>query len=108
MLQKDSFYKDKDDKIPILFPSSSRAGSGVLQGLTNDPTIFMEIMNSMLHRLLDNFMVVFIDNILVYSKTEEEHERHLRLVLETLRKNKFYAKLKKCEFWLSEVAFLGY
>jgi hypothetical protein len=68
----------------------------------------MEIMNSMLHRLLDNFMVVFIDNILVYSKTEEEHERHLRLVLETWRKNKFYAKLKKCEFWLSEVAFLGY
>jgi hypothetical protein len=68
----------------------------------------METMNSMFHRLLDNFMVVFIDNILVYSKIEEEHERHLRLVLETLRKNKFYAKLKKCEFWLSEVAFLGY
>ena len=77
-------------------------------GLTNAPAIFMETMNSMLRGFLDNFVVVFIDDILIYSKTEEEHERHLRLVLETLRKNKFYAKLKKCEFWLSEVAFLGH
>ena len=66
------------------------------------------LFRSMLRGLLDNFVVVFIDDILIYSKTEEEHEQHLRLVLETLRKNKFYAKLKKCEFWLSEVAFLGH
>ena len=56
----------------------------------------------------DDFVVVFIDDILIFSKTEEEHEQHLRLVLQTLRDNKFYAKLKKCEFWLSAVSFLGH
>jgi hypothetical protein len=65
-------------------------------------------MNRMLHEFLDNFVVVFLDDILIYSKTEEEHERHLRLVLSALRKNQFYGKLKKCAFWLSEVAFLGH
>jgi hypothetical protein len=68
----------------------------------------METMNSMSHRFLGNFEVVFIDDILIYSKIEEEHEHRLRLALETLRKNKFYAKLKKCEFGLSEVVFLGH
>jgi hypothetical protein len=58
----------------------------------------METMKSMLHMFLYIFLVVFIDDILIYSKSEEEQERHLRLVLETLRKNKFYEKLKKCEF----------
>ena len=53
-------------------------------------------------------MVVFIDDILIFSKTEEEHERHLRLVLEKLRANKLYAKFSKCQFWLTEVAFLGH
>ncbi len=77
-------------------------------GLTNAPAYFMEAMNSMLHSFLDNFVVVFIDDILIYSKDVEEHERHLRMVLGTLRENKFYAKLKKCEFWLPEVAFLGH
>ena len=77
-------------------------------GLTNAPTVFMEVMNRMLHEYLDVFVVVFIDDILVYTKSEEEHERHLNLVLETLRKNQFYAKLKKCAFWLSEVNFLGH
>ena len=67
-------------------------------GLTNAPTVFMEMMNSMLHKYLDDFVVVFIDDILIYSKTEGEHERHLRLVLETLRENQFFSKLKKCEF----------
>jgi hypothetical protein len=57
---------------------------------------------------LDDFVVVFLDDILIYSKMEEEHERHLRLVLGALRKNQFYGKLKKCSFWLSEVAFLGH
>jgi hypothetical protein len=61
----------------------------------------------MLHEFLDDFVVVFLDDILIYSKTEEEHERHLHLVLSALRKNNFYGKLKKCAIWLSEVAFLG-
>jgi hypothetical protein len=77
-------------------------------GLTNAPTAFMEAMNRMLHDFLDDFVVVFLNNILIYSKTKEEHERHLRLVLDALRKNQFYGKLKKCVFWLSEVAFLGH
>jgi hypothetical protein len=77
-------------------------------GLTNAPTVFMEAMNKMLHEFLDDFVVVFLDDILIYSKTEEEHERHLRLVLDALRKNQLYGKLKKCAFWLSEVAFLGH
>jgi hypothetical protein len=71
-------------------------------GLTSNLDVFME--TSMLHRFLDKFMVVFIDDISsLYSKTEEEHQHHLRLVLEMLRKNKFYAKLKKSEFCLQEV-----
>jgi hypothetical protein len=81
-------------------------------GLTNAPATFMEAMNRMLHEFLDDFVVVFLDDILddimIYSKTEAEHEQHLRLVLGALRKNQFYGKLKKCTFWLSEVAFLGH
>ncbi|XP_062179431.1 uncharacterized protein LOC133884047 [Phragmites australis] len=77
-------------------------------GLTNAPAIFMEAMNRMLHEYLDVFVVVFIDDILIYSKSKEKHEVHLSLVLEALRKNKFYAKLKKCAFWLEEVGFLGH
>jgi hypothetical protein len=77
-------------------------------GLTNAPAPIIQVMNKMLHEFLDDFVVVFLDDILIYSKTEEEHERHLRLVLDALRKNKFYGKLKKCAFWLSEVAFLGH
>jgi hypothetical protein len=65
-------------------------------------------MNRMLHEYLDDFIIVFLDDILIYSKSEEEHERHLNLVLEALQKNQFYAKLKKCAFWLSEVSFLGH
>jgi len=69
-------------------------------GLTNAPAVFMEVMNRMLHEYLDDFVVVFIDDILIYSKSEDEHERHLSLVLDALQKNKFNAKLKKCAFWL--------
>ncbi|WVZ80144.1 hypothetical protein U9M48_027643, partial [Paspalum notatum var. saurae] len=76
-------------------------------GLTNAPPYFMETMNNMLHKF-DQFVVVFIDDILIFSKTEKEHQKHLMMVLQTLRDNKFYAKLKKCEFWLSEVSFLGH
>ena len=74
-------------------------------GLTNTPPYFMETMNNMLHQF-DDFVVVFIDDILIFSKNEEEHEQRLRLVLQTLRDNKFYSMLRKCEFWLSDVIFL--
>jgi hypothetical protein len=77
-------------------------------GLTNAPTYFMYLMNKVFIEYLDKFVVVFIDDILVYSETEEEHENPLRLVLEKLRANQLYAKFSKCEFWLKEVAFLGH
>jgi hypothetical protein len=77
-------------------------------GLTNAPAYFMYLMNKVFMEYLDRFIVVFIDDILVFSKTMEEHEEHLRLVLEKLRSNQLYAKFSKCEFWLTEVAFLGH
>ena len=77
-------------------------------GLTNAPAFFMHMMNKVFMEYLDKFVVVFIDDILVYSKTEEEHENHLRLVLQKLRENKLYAKLSKCAFWIYEVQFLGH
>ncbi|GJS01963.1 putative reverse transcriptase domain-containing protein [Tanacetum coccineum] len=77
-------------------------------GLTNAPAVFMDLMNRIFHEYLDKFVIVFIDDILVYSKSEEEHERHLRIVLEILRHKKLYAKFSKCEFWLQQVAFLGH
>nr|ABF97606.1 retrotransposon protein, putative, Ty3-gypsy subclass [Oryza sativa Japonica Group] len=76
-------------------------------GLTNAPVYFMNLMNKVFTDYLDKFVVVFIDDILIYSKDEEEHVKHLRLVLEKLRKHKLYAKFSKCEFWLKEVTFLG-
>jgi hypothetical protein len=77
-------------------------------GLTNAPAYFMYLMNKIIREYLDKFVVVFIDDILVFSKTEEEHKKHLRLVLEKVRSNKLYAKFSKCEFWLTKVAFLGH
>ncbi|GJT29847.1 putative reverse transcriptase domain-containing protein [Tanacetum coccineum] len=77
-------------------------------GLTNAPAVFMDLMNRIFHEYLDKFVIVFIDDILVYSKSEEEHEQHLRIVLEILRQKKLYAKFSKCEFWLQRVAFLGH
>ncbi|WVZ84421.1 hypothetical protein U9M48_031458 [Paspalum notatum var. saurae] len=77
-------------------------------GLTNAPAYFMHLMNRVFMDYLDKFIVVFIDDIFIYSKTEEEHEVHLRLVLQRLREHKLYAKLKKCEFWIDEVPFLGH
>ena len=68
----------------------------------------MDYMNRVFHPYLDNFVVVFIDDILVYSKTREEHEEHLRIVLHTLKDRQLYAKLSKCEFWLEKVSFLGH
>ncbi|GKA16657.1 DNA/RNA polymerases superfamily protein [Tanacetum coccineum] len=81
---------------------------GYAFGLTNAPAVFMDLMNRIFHEYLDKFVIVFIDDILVYSKSEEEHERHLRIVLEILRQKKLYAKFSKCEFWLQQVAFLGH
>nr|AAV43974.1 putative polyprotein [Oryza sativa Japonica Group] len=76
-------------------------------GLTNALAFFMNLMNKVFMEYLDKFVVVFIDDILIYSKTKEEHEEHLRLALEKLREHQLYAKFSKCEFWLSEVKFLG-
>ena len=77
-------------------------------GLPNAPTVFMDLMNRVFHEYLDRFVFVLIDDILVYSKSQEEHEEHLRMVLQILRDKKLYAKLKKCEFWLNQVVFLGH
>jgi hypothetical protein len=74
-------------------------------GLTNTPAYFMYLMNKVFMEYLDKLVVVFIDDILVFSKTEEEHEKHLRLVLEKLRSNKLYTKFSKCEVWLTKVTF---
>jgi hypothetical protein len=75
-------------------------------GLTNAPAYFMYRMNKVFMDYLDKFMVVFIDNILIFFKNEEEHDEHLHLVLQKLRENQLYTKLKECEFWLKEVSFL--
>ena len=77
-------------------------------GLTNAPAAFMDLMNRVFRLYVDQFVVVFIDDILVYSKDAQEHEQHLRIVLETLREKNLYAKLSKCDFWLKEVSFLGH
>ncbi|GKE62406.1 putative reverse transcriptase domain-containing protein [Tanacetum coccineum] len=77
-------------------------------GLTNEPAVFMDLMNRVCRPYLDKFMIVFIDDILIYSKTREDHVEHLRLVLELIKKEKLYAKFSKCEFWLREVQFLGH
>ena len=80
----------------------------MLFGLTNASTTFMDLMSRVFRPYVDQFVVVFIDDILVYSKDAQEHEQHLRIVLETLRENRLYAKLSKCDFWLKEASFLGH
>ena len=77
-------------------------------GLTNALATFMDLMHRVFQLYLNQFVVVFIDDILVYSKSEEEHEDHLRIVLQALREHQLYAKFGKCEFWLIEVRFLGH
>src|SRR4051812_14119113 len=76
--------------------------------LTNALVYFMNMMNKVFMEFLDKFVVVFIDDILIYSKSKEEHEGHLRLILEKLREHKMYAKFSKCESGLNEVGFLGH
>ena len=80
----------------------------MLFGLTNASAAFMDLMHRVFRLYLDKFIVIFIDDILVYSRTEEEHEEHLRIVLQTLKEHKLYAKFSKCEFWLEKVTFLGH
>ena len=77
-------------------------------GLTNAPTAFTELMNRVFPPYVDQFVMVFINDILAYSKDREDHDTHLWVVLETLRNEQLYAKLRKCEFWLSKVSFLGH
>ena len=77
-------------------------------GLTNAPAVFMDLMNRVFREFIDRFVIVFIDDILIYSKTRREHREHLRLVLQTLRAAQLYAKFSKCEFWLDRVVFLGH
>ncbi|KAI3725499.1 hypothetical protein L1987_65289 [Smallanthus sonchifolius] len=77
-------------------------------GLTNAPAVFMDLMNRVCKLYLDKFVIVFIDDILIYSRSKEEHKQHLRLILELLQNEKLYAKFSKCEFWLKEVHFLGH
>ena len=76
-------------------------------GLTNAPTTFMDLMNRVFHPYLDQIVIVFINNILVYSKNDEEHAFHLKVVLQTLKESQLYAKFSKCEFWINEIVFLS-
>jgi hypothetical protein len=77
-------------------------------GLTNAPAFFMNLMNKVFKEELDKFVVVFIDDILIYSKSQKDHDHHLQIVLGRLRAHQLYAKLSKCEFWLEKIAFLGH
>ncbi|GJU27369.1 putative reverse transcriptase domain-containing protein [Tanacetum coccineum] len=77
-------------------------------GLTNAPAVFMDLINRVCKPYLDKFVIVFIDDILIYSRNEEEHANHLRMILELLKKEKLYAKFSKCDFWIRIVQFLGH
>ncbi|GJY60368.1 putative reverse transcriptase domain-containing protein, partial [Tanacetum coccineum] len=77
-------------------------------GLTNAPAVFIDLMNRVCKPYLDKFVIVFIDDILIYSKDDEDHEKHLKIILELLKKEKLYAKFSKCDFWLDSVQFLGH
>nr|GEX03991.1 putative reverse transcriptase domain-containing protein [Tanacetum cinerariifolium] len=101
----------KEEDIPII-AFRTRYGYFEFQvmpfRLTNAPDVFMDLMNRVCKPYLDNFVIVFIDDILVYSKDEEEHEKHLTIILELLKKKRLYAKFSKCAFWLDSIQFLGH
>ena len=77
-------------------------------GLTNAPVIFMCLMNNVMHKYSDKFAVVFIDDILIYSKTEEEHKKHLKIVLQELREHQLFANFSKCDFFKDKIQCLGH
>jgi hypothetical protein len=77
-------------------------------GMSNTPTVFMCLMNGVFRNYLDKFFIVFLNDVLVYSKTEEEHEQHLRMVLQVLREHQLYAKLSKCSFYQRQIHYLGH
>ncbi|GJR53812.1 putative reverse transcriptase domain-containing protein [Tanacetum coccineum] len=101
----------KEEDIPIT-AFRTRYGHFEFQvipfGLTNVPAMFMDLMNQVCNPYLDKFIIVFIDDILVYSKDEEEHKKHLKIILELLKKERLYTKFSKCDFWLDSVQFLGH
>ncbi|GJW14470.1 putative reverse transcriptase domain-containing protein [Tanacetum coccineum] len=101
----------KEEDIPIT-AFRTRYGHFEFQvmpfGLTNAPAVFMDLMNRVCKPYLDKFVIVFIDDILIYSKNDEEHEKHLKIILELLKEEKLYAKFSKCDFCLDSVQFLGY
>lgn len=76
--------------------------------MTNAPAAFIDLMNRVFQPYLDQFIVVFINDISVYSKTEDEHDEHLRVMLQIIREKQLYANLRNCEFWIREVTFLGH
>nr|GEW86489.1 putative reverse transcriptase domain-containing protein [Tanacetum cinerariifolium] len=80
----------------------------MLFGLTNAPVVFMDLINRVCKPYLDKFVIVFIDDILIYSKSNEEHSEHLKIILDLLKKEKLYAKFLKCDFWLESIQFLGH
>lgn len=80
----------------------------MLFGLTNVPATFMDLMNIIFSLYHDQFVLVFIDDILIYSKSKEDHAEHIRIILQTLKDHQLYAKLSKCDFWLETVLFLGH
>lgn len=80
----------------------------MLFNVSNAPGVFIQYMNRIFHPYLDSFVVVFINNILVYSKSDEDHVEHLRIVLQVLKEKKLYVKLTNCQFWLREVSFMGH
>nr|GFD12630.1 putative reverse transcriptase domain-containing protein [Tanacetum cinerariifolium] len=77
-------------------------------GLTNAPAVFMDLMNQVCKPYLDKFLIVFIDDMLIYSKDKKEHEEHLKAILELLNKEELYAKFSKREFWIPKLQFLGH
>ncbi|GJW96200.1 putative nucleotidyltransferase, ribonuclease H, partial [Tanacetum coccineum] len=101
----------KEEDIPIT-AFRTRYGHFEFQvmpfGLTNAPAVFMDLMNRVCKPYLDKFVIVFIDDILVYSKDEEEHRKNLKIVLELLKKERLYAKFSKCDFWLDSIQFLSH
>ncbi|GKB41862.1 putative reverse transcriptase domain-containing protein [Tanacetum coccineum] len=101
----------KEDGIPIT-TFRTRYGHFEFQvlpfGLTNTPAVFMDLMNRVCKPYLDKFVIVLIDDILVYYKDKEEHGKHLKIILELLKKERLYAKFSKCDFWLDSVQILGH